>query len=161
MFKKFENPHYGMLTEIHKEFSIPASTVSNWYKHYQNDPKWRPYIGTSHGLHHRIFTDAEKQAILEVINETFIKPGKLFTDAMFIEIAMTAFLKKHRNVEKPPDFNVSEHFIHDFKVRNHIPSRTSHPKRRSDSDEHRNIEWERDIGDLLNTFPRDRILNCD
>lgn len=112
-------------------------------------------------MHHRIFTDEEEQSILEVINETYIKPGKLFTDAMFIEIVMSAFLEKHRNLEKPPDFNVSDHFIHDFKERNHISSRTSHPKRRSDSDEHRNIEWERDIADLLITFPRDRILNCD
>lgn len=44
VFKKFENPHYGLLTEIHNEFSIPTCTVSDWYKHYQNDPEWRPYI---------------------------------------------------------------------------------------------------------------------
>ena len=56
---------------------------------------------------------------------------------------------------------VSDHFIHDFKERNHISSRLAHPKRRSDSNEEQNIEWENDIGELLNTFPRDRILNCD
>ena len=37
----------------------------------------------------------------------------------------------------------------------------AHPKRRTSANEEQNIEWEGDIGELLNTFPRDRILNCD
>ena len=112
---------------------------------------------------HRIFTDEEESNMVEFIKENFIKPGNLFTDAQFRELAMPTFLFKHKDEEQIPDFMVSDHFIHDFKERNHISSRLAHPKRRSDSNEEQNIEWEKDIGELLNTgtFPRDRILNCD
>ncbi len=161
VFEKFENPTYGMLTEIHRDFSIPIQTVSDWYKQYQNDPEWRPYLGKYHGLHHRIFTDAEEESIKNYIMENFVKPGKLFTNADFRDIAMNAFLEKHKDSETIPDFQISNQFIDDFKERNHIASRLAHPKRRSDNDPQRDIEWEKSIKNLLNDFPRDRILNCD
>ena len=85
----------------------------------------------------------------------------LFTDQDFKEIAMTAFLEKHQNDDDVTDFSVSDYFISDFKKGNHLYSLTSHPKRRSDANEERNQQWETSIHDLLTSFPRDRILNCD
>lgn len=74
---------------------------------------------------------------------------------------MTVFLEKHQNDDDVTDFSVSDYFISDFKKGNHLSSLTSHPKRRSDANEERNQQWETSIHDLLTSFPRDRILNCD
>ena len=150
-----------MLSQLSREFSIPKRTVSNWYKQYQNDPNLRPYSTINRSLSHHLFTDKEERNITEFIKENFTKRGQLFTDTQFRELAMSAFLFKHRDEDQIPDFMVSDHFIHDFKKRNHISSRLAHPERRSVSNGEQNIDWENDIGELLNTFPRDRILNCD
>jgi len=143
------------------DYNFPISTISDWYGHYQLNPEWRPYNGKNHALHNRIFTDEEENAIAEFINENYTNQGKLFTDEDFREIAMNAFLDKHQNDENLPEFSVSDHFISDFKKRNHISSLTAHPKRRSDADAKRNQEWETSIQNLFSEFPRDRILNCD
>ena len=150
-----------MLSQLSREFSIPKRTVSNWYKQYQNGPNLRPYSTINRSLSHHLFTDKEERNITEFIKENFTKRGQLFTDTQFRELAMSAFLFKHRDEDQIPNFMVSDHFIHDFKKRNHISSRLAHPERRSVSNEEENIDWENDIGELLNTFPRDRILNCD
>lgn len=151
----------GTLAQISRDFGIPPKTVSNWHKQFIKDPEWRPYLGKNHGLHHRIFTDEEEANIKSYINDNYINQGKLFTDADFRILLTDAFLEKHSLDEVLPFFMMSAHFIFDFKERNHISSRTAHAKRRSDIDEDRNIEWENNICELLNDFPRDKILNCD
>lgn len=162
LFKEFEKDYYyGMISDLHRKFKIPQKTVSNWYKQYKNDHNWRPYYTVNHSLAIRLFTDEEEQSITEFIKENYLKQGLLFTDSQFRELAMQAYQEKHKDEENIKDFKVSDHFIHNFKIRNHISSRVSHPKRRSDSNEEFIIHWENDISELLNTFPRDRILNCD
>ena len=48
---------------------------------------------------------------------------------------MLSYLEKHKYEENIKDFKVSDPFIHNFKKRNHISLRMSHPKRRSDSNQ--------------------------
>lgn len=86
----------------------------------------------------------------------------MFINAYFRDFTMNAFLEKHIDKEKKiSEFKIPDHYIYNFKERKYISSRTSHPKRRSDADIKRNIEWEKDIGHHLSISPRDRILNCD
>ena len=72
-----------MISELHRGFSIPQKTVSNWYKQYKNDPDWRPYLTTNRSLAIRIFTDEEEQSMAEFIKENYLKQGLLFTDSQF------------------------------------------------------------------------------
>ena len=161
-FASFEQKYfYGMLSEISRETSIPLKTISNWYKQIKSDREWRPYSTLNRSWAHRIFTNEEEQNMVDFIKDNFIIQGKLFTDTLFRELAMSVFLYKYKDEEQMPDFMVSDHFIHDFKQRNHISSRTAHPKRRSNENQDQNIQWENNIENLLSTFPRDRILNCD
>ena len=74
---------------------------------------------------------------------------------------MNAFLEKHKNEEHEPEISVSDHFISDFKKKNHLSSLTGHPKCRTDPNQTRNQQWETTIHNLLTNFPRDHILNCD
>ena len=150
-----------MLTEISRETSIPLKTISNWYKQYQSNQDWRPYSTLNRSLAQRIFTNEEENNMVEFIKDNFITPGKLFTDALFRELAMSLYLFKYKDIEQMPNFMVSDHFIHDFKQRNHISSRIAHPERRANENQDQNTQWENTIENLLNTFPRDKILNCD
>ena len=106
---------------------------------------------------HHIFTDEEESNMVEFIKENFIKPGNLFTDAQFRELAMSTFFSNIKMKNKSPIlwYPIILYMI----LKKEIIF--LHPKRRSDSNEEQNIEWENYIGELLNTFPRDRILNCD
>ena len=63
VFKQFENPYYGMLSKLHADTSIPFSTLSDWKRQYDKDPKWRPYIGINKSSHQRIFTNDEETNI--------------------------------------------------------------------------------------------------
>ena len=74
---------------------------------------------------------------------------------------MNAFLEKHKNEEPVPEFSVSDHFISDFKKRNHLSSLTVHLQRWTDPNQERNYQWETTIHNLLTNFTRDHILNCD
>ena len=155
-FASFEQKYfYGMLSEISRETSIPLKTISNWYKQFKSDREWRPYSTLNRSWAHRIFTNEEEQNMVDFIKDNFIIQGKLFTDTLFRELAISVFLYKYKDEEQMPDFMVSDHFIHDFKQRNHISSRTAHPKRRSNENQDQNIQWENNIENLLSTFPRD------
>jgi hypothetical protein len=55
------------------------------------DPSRRPFDHFFHGRHHRIFSDAEKQAIADLVTLHYLLPGNLFTDATFQHIARQAY----------------------------------------------------------------------
>ena len=76
-------------------------------------------------------------------------------------MAIQAYLEKYKDEGKIEDFKLSDHFINDFKEKNHISSRISHPKCHSDPNEEIIIQWKNDIKELLDTFPCDRILSYD
>ena len=75
-----------------------------------------------------IFTDEEEKAIVDFITNTYINQSRLFTNQDFREIAMNAFFEKHKNEEHLSEFSVSDHFISDFKKRNHLSSLIAHLK---------------------------------
>ena len=45
---------------------------------------------------------------------------------------MNNFLQMHMDEELSSEFKIFNHFLHDLKERNHIYSRTAHPKTRFD-----------------------------
>ena len=103
LFKRFSKPnHRGKLSQLGREFNISKRTVSNWFKQYQIDPNWRPYITENRLLAHHIFTDEEESNMVEFIKENFIKPGNLFTDAQFRELAMSTFFSNIKMKNKSP-----------------------------------------------------------
>ena len=118
--------------QISKISGISESTLGNWKKSLTRDPDWRPWK-THHGIGHRIFTDIEEAAIKEYITNCFLKPGYIFTNEDFVDIALNAYLTKHPeeiNVDETKQFMASHHFISDFEKRNHLSSRVLHAKRR-------------------------------
>jgi hypothetical protein len=114
-----------------------------------------------HGLHHRIFTDHEEQALKDHMTDNHLLPGTLFTNDSFRELAIQAFLEKHPG-EDMPLFACSNGFIADFKLRNGFSSRLAHLKRRpaiSDSDR---SEWVQTMIILLSEVgDHSRITNVD
>jgi hypothetical protein len=68
-------------------------------KEMEQDPTWRPWNFQLHDPHHRIFIDADEDAMADHISANWLLPGCLFTDATFIEIAIAAFFEKHKDTE--------------------------------------------------------------
>ena len=145
---------------IHKSFGIPKSTIYFWRQKWRDNQSWRP-TNQVHGDHHRIFTDLEEQAISEYIFENFLLVNRLFTNEDFKQLIMDAFLNKHRETENPPEFQVSEGFIQDFKKRNMFSSRRTHPKKRPSRDAEKEARFMHEMSELLRHCDRDRILNVD
>jgi hypothetical protein len=140
---------------------IPQSTLYRWLGAWRADPLWRPWRSEAHSEHTRIFTDAEEKALGEFIIANYLIPGRLFTDAEFREIALQAFLTKHRESDHVPEFNCSDGFIHSFKMRNAFSSRRSHYKRRPDCDPATLEAWKEEMRTILLNADPERIVNCD
>ena len=100
---------------IHEKMGIPMSTIYNWLKRWRNDHNWRPTDTQTHGIHHRIFTDDEEAAISAYILDSYIVPGRMFTNLDFQALIIQAFMEKYRDCENPPEFTASEGFIQDFR----------------------------------------------
>jgi hypothetical protein len=108
---------------------------------------------------------------LHFANHPFCQPhvfsekyNEYFCDAMFVELAVQAFLEKHQDTPDDvpiPQFNCSDGFIHDFKARNHISSRRSHMHRRPSVSPADEQCWVRRLHNLIYSQPHDRILNVD
>ena len=145
---------------LQREYGVPEATLRGWWKRRNEDPEWRPYCTVNHGLHHRIFTDIEEEAITQFIVENYFKPCHAFHDDDFRFLAMQAFLEKYQD-QDPPDFQCSPGFIADFKSRNHFSSRRAHYKRRPRVDSQTVEAWVTEVRTLLRTFPHDRIINGD
>ena len=145
---------------LQREYGVPEATLRGWWKRRNEDPEWRPYSTVNHGLHHRIFTDIEEEAITQFIVENYFKPCHAFHDDDFRFLAMQAFLEKYQD-QDPPDFQCSPGFIADFKSRNHFSSRRAHYKRRPRVDSQTVEAWVTEVRTLLRTFPHDRIINGD
>jgi hypothetical protein len=71
-------------------------------------------------------SDAEEQAIADLVTVHSLMPANLFTEATFQHIAMQAFLEKYQDSENPPQFDHSPRFITGFKMRNGFSSRRAH-----------------------------------
>ena len=65
-------------------------------RQWMQNSNWRPYNGTDHGLHHRIFVNDEESSIAEHIRDNFIGPGFVFQNQNFQRIASHAYIEKHK-----------------------------------------------------------------
>ena len=154
---------YPRISKIAQTTGIPDSTLRTWKDKLKQNPSWRPW-NNNHGTGHRIFADLEEQAIKDFIVTCFLQPGYVFTNEDFVEIAVNAYLTKYKdktNFEEMKDFLVSHQFIHDFKKRNHLSSRTLHSRRRPNVTEEEKSNWINTIKNLLSTVDHSRIVNVD
>ena len=94
IFRRFEeSQEFGLVSELHRKYHIPVSTLARWRQKHAEDSEWRPYNTSVHGLHHRIFSDAQEAAIKDFVFDNYIKPGIIFRNRDFPKIAMQAFLE--------------------------------------------------------------------
>jgi hypothetical protein len=130
-----------------------------WKKSWQKNLDWRPWHFAVRGLHHRIFTDQEEQALTDYITDNHLVTGTLFTNDSFRELAIQAFLEKDPG-DDPTQFACSDDFIVDFKSRNGFSSRLAHLKRRPASNDFDRIDWLQTAMNLLLEVKNNiRIIN--
>jgi hypothetical protein len=104
---------------------------------------------------------------MNVINDTFINKGSVFTDGDFRLLAIEKYYEWNPiDVESDEattirDFTASRGFVYDFKKRHRISSRRAHYKRRPKPNEARKRAWKKEINQLLRNYPPENILNCD
>lgn len=162
IFRRFEeSQEFGLVSELHRKYHIPVSTLARWRQKHAEDSEWRPYNTSVHGLHHRIFSDAQEAAIKEFVFDNYIKPGIIFRNRDFPKIAMQAFLENFGDDDELKDFRCSGHFVRDFMRRQNISLRRAHVKRRPVRNQSPDdIEkWVGEVKQLLATVPNDRVLN--
>jgi hypothetical protein len=82
---------------IEEAIGIPHQRLYSWKQKWAKNPNWRPWNSQGRGEHHPISTPEEECAISNHIVDSYITPGLLFTDATFAEIAVQAFLEKHKD----------------------------------------------------------------
>jgi hypothetical protein len=75
---------------------IPFQRLYAWKSKWTEHPNWRPYTYELRGLHHRVFTKEEEQALADYITLNCVLPGYLSTDATFRQIAIQEYLEKHQ-----------------------------------------------------------------
>jgi hypothetical protein len=123
---------------------IPFQRLYAWKSKWTEGPNWSAYTYELRGLHHRVFTKEEEQALAYCITLNYVLPGYLFTNATFRRIAIQAYLEKHQQDEIPREFECSAGFIAGFQARNNFASRRSHLKRRpaGDARRKRGMDWQ-------------------
>jgi hypothetical protein len=89
---------------------IPQITLCRWCHTWKGFPAWRPWPVDDRDRHLRIFRAEEEPVIREFIITNYVIPGTLFTNNDFRRIAMEAFLTKHAESEKLPEFSCSNNF---------------------------------------------------
>ena len=119
----------GDIQKIAKKTGYKATTLYEWRQRLRENPDYNPLIKETN-QNKRIFNDKEEDAIADFIFDNVFVTGKLFMNLDFKELAMDAFLEKHLNDEKIPNFNASDGFVFRFKQRHRISSRKCHLKRR-------------------------------
>ena len=154
------NAKYGDCAYIAYERKIPQTTVRTWKQKVQKDPNYSITNGYKR-KRRAIFTIEEEEALAEYIRVNIIACGQLFTDQDFRILAFAAFWDKYLNSDDIPDFRCSNGFIYDFKKRHNFSSRRAHMKRRPNINEEDLKFWKSRIKELLNTVPKDHIVNVD
>jgi hypothetical protein len=102
-----------------------------WRKKWIVDCDWPRWNYQNPGVHDRLFTPQEEAAIKEFTVTNYFIPKVLFTNEDFRDVAISAFLEKHPDIDTAvPSFNVPAGFIAGFKLRNGFSSRSCHLNRR-------------------------------
>lgn len=156
-------PNWGQqsVKMIKERFGIPRSTIYFWRKRWLSDASWRPTNTEVHGLHHRVFTDLEEEAMAAYIIDNYVVPGLAFTNEDFQHLATQAFLTKYRDTPDIPQFTASKGFIQGFKERHLFVTRRTHAKKRPRRDPEKEQMFMERMAHLLANVDHDRIVNCD
>ena len=155
-----QNPGYGDCAYLAYHYKLPGSTLRTWKSKIKADPEYDIQSGYKRNRK-AIFTVDEEKAIADFIRINIIEQNQYFTDQDFKIIAMNAYLEKYQNNDNPPKFNCSNGFVYDFKKRNNFSSRRTHLKRRPVVNDDDIRKWRRKIKNIMNTVPKDRIVNVD
>lgn len=156
-----------LLSKLNKAHNIPRSTLCGWIQRLQDDANWRPYTTFQYGLCHRIFTDAEENALKEYIIENIIKPHHYFSDRNFAYLANSAFMEKYKDINEDdqiPQFLCSHSFVTDFKTRHNICSRRAHFMKRSEIQNSDFSEFQIKIHKIINESDKSKnsvVVNAD
>jgi hypothetical protein len=105
---EFAEWHENSCARIRETTGLTKSMIYRWRKQWILDKKWRPWDLSVHGRHHRIFNQDEETGIKECIIANYLIPGIIFSDQMFRENAIKAFLVKYEREENVPEFNCSD-----------------------------------------------------
>ena len=140
---------------------VPKATIYRWKDKWTKNPEWRPWKSDKR-LQNRTFSDSEEQCISDYIMKNYIEAGILFTNQDFKQIAIDAWLEKHKDKKHPvPQFEASDGFVTGFKQRNGFATRRVHQKRRTRTDVQYVDEFVARLRHLLATQDRERIINAD
>ena len=156
----FPNLSDQTVSECHKKFGIPASTLYFWLGKWKTNAQWRPWASDKR-LQHRIFDDNEEAAISSYIIDNYIVPGILFTNEDFKALAAQAYREKFKDVEEMPDFHMSDGFVTGFKKRNHFATRRAHAKRRPTKTSTYDDSFRARLSEILATHDRESVINVD
>jgi hypothetical protein len=149
-------------TNSRDDARYPHQRLYAWKQSWNQDPTWPPWHFEVHGAHHHIFSDEEERAISDHLSENYLLHGRLFTNAMFVQIATTAWLEKYRQTELPFEFQCSAGFIAYSKQRNHFSSRSAHMKWRPSVTKQDRMHGMMTLSQLLCDVPdHERIINVD
>jgi hypothetical protein len=105
---------------------MPETNLRRWQKMLQRDPMWHPWQAYA-GRQKRIFW--KDAALATFVRDNCITTGLILPDSDFCEIAMNAFLSKHRDSSAEiPMLQCSARIIANF------PSTVGHPSQEPTSD---------------------------
>jgi hypothetical protein len=160
-FEAYMGSTCELISHVRALTGIPETTLRRWREMIGRDPEWRPWY-THRGEPLRIFTPIQELAMATFLTDNFIRPGLIFTDAHFQELATNTLFANHAAPgESLPSFQCSNGFIWAFKKRHSLTSRRIHYKRRPAVTEEQRQKCLRTIRELMSSVPHSRIVNCD
>jgi hypothetical protein len=151
---------------LHDDFNqktvMTLQRIYDWRRQWTLDPSWRPYNHAFRGRHHRIFTVAEEKHIANYVVVNYLLPDHLLTDATFRQIAIQAFLEKHKDDNEQPLFQCSPRFITGFKAQHKLSSRRAHLSKRPGVTDEDKQKFLNTLAQLLrDVSDHARIINVD
>lgn len=142
-FKLKKDPIFNprkIVSTITEDHNVKPTALRYWIKKWDKDISWNPFDTKNKGVCHRIFTDSQEQNMMDYIEDNYINTNGYFSNAQFQTLAFEAYDNIYKNVEKPPNFNCSKHFISDFKNKFNVSSRLAHFKERKENYTQNNAE---------------------
>jgi hypothetical protein len=133
VLKKLIAPDRPSLRSPSRDHVIPFETLRRWTLKLKENPVWT-LKDTRWGIHRRIFTEDEEEAIAREIRQHYMINHRLFTSDDFQTLSIDRHLQKFLNAESILHFVGSSSFIRGFMARNRFSQRRQHFKRRPSVD---------------------------
>ena len=129
LMNTLKNCKRGEMKQIESATGVSYNTLKDWRRNVIVDPKFTPCHQQTRPKK-RIFTIEEEENIAQFIKDEVIRPGYFFSDQVFRELIINAYLEKYRDSENIKYFNASDGCIFDFKSKFRISSKKCHIRRR-------------------------------